>query len=76
MVINANLQALSNPPQSTPLTSIYCTTLINPPTVTCFNCRKNSYFASSCLELKDINNIKKIEKEEKETSNKSRKEES
>jgi len=36
--------------------------------VTCFNYRKDSYFAISCLELKDIGNIKKIEEEE--TSNK------
>ena len=25
-----------------------------------FNCRKNSYFVLSCLELKDISNIKEI----------------
>jgi len=40
---------------------------------TCFNCGKNSYFALSCLELKDKGNIKEIEEEE--TSNKLRKEE-
>ena len=38
-----------------------------------FNYRKNSYFTSSCLELKDIGNIKEI-KEEK-ISNKLKKEE-
>ena len=58
-----------------PLISTHCTTLINPAIVTYFNCRKNSYFASSCLELKNISNIKEIEKEEKEISNKSEKEE-
>jgi len=41
--------------------------------VICFNCGKNSYFTTSCLELKDIGNIKEIEKEE--TSNKLEKEE-
>jgi len=40
--------------------------------VTCFNCGKDSYFTTSCLELKDIGNIKEIEEEE--TSNKLRKE--
>ena len=39
----------------------------------CFNYRKNSYFTTSCLELKDIGNIKEIEEEE--MSNKLRKEE-
>jgi len=32
--------------------------------VTCFNYRKDSYFTTSYLELKDTGNIKKIEKEE------------
>jgi len=32
--------------------------------VMCFNYRKDSYFATSCLELKDIGNIKEIGKEE------------
>ena len=32
--------------------------------VTYFNYRKDSYFATSCLELKDIGNIKEIEEEE------------
>ena len=58
-----------------PLTSAHRTTLIDPATVTCFNCRKNSYFALSYLELKNISNIKEIEEEEKEISNKSEKEE-
>jgi len=41
--------------------------------VMCFNYRKNSYFTTSCLELKDIGNIKEIEEEE--ISNKLGKEE-
>ena len=57
-----------------PPTSTYYTTLINPATVTYFNCGKNSHFALSCLELKNINNIKEIEEKEEETSNKLRKE--
>ena len=32
--------------------------------VICFNYRKDSYFITSCLELKDIGNIKEIEEEE------------
>ena len=40
--------------------------------VTYFNCRKDSYFATSYLELKDTSNIKDIKKEE--TSNKLEKE--
>ena len=43
--------------------------------VICFNYKKNSYFALSCLELKDIGNIKEIEEEKEETSNKLRKKE-
>jgi len=39
----------------------------------CFNYRKDSYFTTSYLELKDIDNIKEIEKEE--MSNKLGKEE-
>ena len=74
-VINANLWAPSNPPQSTPPTSTYYTTLIDPATVTCFNCGKDNYFASSCPELKDIGDIKEIKKEEEETSNKLKKKE-
>ena len=38
-----------------------------------FNYRKNSYFTTSYLELKDMGNIKEIEEEE--ISNKSGKEE-
>jgi hypothetical protein len=41
--------------------------------VTCFNYRKDSYFTTSCLELKDMGNIKEIEEEE--MSDKSGKEE-
>jgi len=51
----------------------YRNTLINPTMVTCFNYRKDNYFATSCLELKDIGNIKEIEEEE--LSNKLGKEE-
>ena len=60
-----------------PLTSARHTTLISFAIVTCFNCRKNSHFALSCLELKDISDIKEIEEEEEEeeTSNKLEKEE-
>ena len=58
-----------------PLTNTHCTTLINPATVTCFNYKKDSYFALSCPELKDINNIKEIKEGEEETSNKLKKEE-
>jgi hypothetical protein len=32
--------------------------------VTYFKCKKDSHFASSCLELKDIGNIKEIKEEE------------
>ena len=72
-VINANLQVLSDPLHSIFLTSTCRTTLINPATVICFNCGKDSYFTSSCLEPKDIGNIKEIEEEE--ISNKLGKEE-
>ena len=58
-----------------PSTSAYYTTLINPATVTYFNCGKNSYFVLSCLELKDINNIKEIKKKKEEMSNKLKKKE-
>ena len=57
-----------------PLANAYYNTLINPILVTCFNCGKDSYFTTSCLELKDIDNIKEIEEEE-EISNKLGKEE-
>jgi len=56
-----------------PLANAYYNTPINPTTVTCFNCGKDSYFTISYLELKDIGNIKEIEEEE--TSNKLGKEE-
>jgi len=56
-----------------PLANAYHNTLINPTMVTCFNYGKDSYFTTSCSELKDIGNIKEIKKEE--TSNKLGKEE-
>jgi len=59
-------------PHTIPLANTYYNTLINPATATCFNCGKDSYFALSCLEPKDIGNIKEIEEEE--TSNKLEKE--
>jgi len=49
---------------TTPLVNAYYNTLIDPATVTYFNCGKDSYFATSCPELKDIGDIKEIEKEE------------
>jgi len=52
-----------------PLANTCCNTLINPASVTCFNCGKDSYFTISCPEPKDTGNIKEIEEEE-ETSNK------
>jgi len=58
---------------TTPLANTYCNTLINPATVIYFNYKKDSYFAISYLELKDIGNIKEIEEEE--ISNKLGKEE-
>ena len=75
MVININLQALFSPLYSILLTSACCITLIDFATVICFNCGKNSYFVSSCPELKDIGDIKEIEKEEEKISNKLGKEE-
>jgi len=56
-----------------PLVNAYHNTLINSAIVIYFDYRKDSYFAISYLELKDIDNIKEIE--EKETSNKLGKEE-
>jgi len=56
-----------------PLTSNRRNTPINPTMVIYYNCDKDSYFALSCLELKDIGDIKEIE--EGETSNKLGKEE-
>jgi len=38
--------------------------LINPTMVIYFNYRKDSYFTTSCPELKDIGNIKEIKKKE------------
>jgi len=66
-------QTLPNPLYTIPLTNACCNTPINPTMVICFNCGKNSYFAISCPELKDMGNIKGIEEEE--TSNKLEKEE-
>jgi len=66
-------QASSELPYTTLLANTRRNTLIDPATVTCFNCGKNSYFALSCPEPKDIGNIKEIEK--KEMSNELGKEE-
>jgi len=63
-VITTYLQTLPNPLCTIPLTNAYYNTLINPAMVTCFNCRKDSYFTTSYLEPKDIGNIKEIEEEE------------
>jgi len=68
VVITAYPQTSPNPLYTIPLTNAYCNTLINPATVIYFSYRKDSYFATSYLELKDIGNIKEIEEEE--TSNK------
>jgi len=73
VVITTYSQALSKLPRTMPLVNAYYNTLINPTTVTCFNCGKDSYFTISYLELKDMGNIKDIEKEE--MSNKLGKEE-
>ena len=72
-VITINPRASSNPPRTTPLTSTRRNTPIDPATVTCYNCGKDGYFASSCLELKDIGNIEEMEEED--TSNESGKDE-
>ena len=64
MVITAYLQALLNLLYTIPLANIRRNTLINSIMVICFNYRKDSYYALSCLELKNIGNIKEIEKEE------------
>jgi len=58
---------------TTPLTSTYYNTLINPTLTTYYNCNKEGYFTLSCPELKDIGDIKEIEEEE--ISNKLGKEE-
>jgi len=63
-VITTYLQALPNLLHTIPLANAYRNTLINPTIVTCFNCGKDSYYALSYLELKDIGNIKNIEEEE------------
>ena len=73
MVITTYPQTLSKPLYTIPLANAYYNTLINPATVMYFNYRKDGYFATSCLELKDIGNIKEIEEEE--MSNKLGKEE-
>jgi hypothetical protein len=70
-VTAAYLRASPDPLCTMPSTSTHRNTLINSTTVTCFKYRKNSHFASSCPELKDIVNIKEIEEEE--MSNKSKK---
>jgi len=72
-VMTAYLRTSPNPLCTIPLTNTYHNTLINPATVTCFNYGKDSHFAISCPELKDIGNIKEIEEEE--TSNKLEKKE-
>ena len=63
-VINANLRALSDLLYSIFLTSARRTIPIDFATVIYFNCGKDGYFTSSCLELKDIGDIKEIEEEE------------
>ena len=73
MVTTTYLRASPNLLYTTPLTSNRRNTLIDPATVICYNCDKDSYFALSYLELKDIGDIKEIE--ERETSNKLGKEE-
>jgi len=64
VVITAYLQALPNPLYTIPSANAYCNTPINSTIVMCFNYRKDSYFTTSYLELKDIGNIKEIEEEE------------
>ena len=64
MVITTYLQALSKLLYIIPLANAHYNILINPTTVTCFNCGKDSYLTMSYLELKDIGNIKEIEEEE------------
>ena len=55
-----------------PLISTYYNTLVNSAIAIYFNCRKDSYFTLSCLDLKVIGNIKKIKKKK---SNKLKKKE-
>ena len=61
-----------NPLYTRPLANAYYNILINPTIVIYFNCKKDSYYILSYLELKDIGNIKEIKEEE--ISNKLRKE--
>ena len=72
-VITTHRRGLSDPLRTIPLTNAYCNILINPTIVIYFNYRKDSYFTTSYLELKDIGDIKEIE--EGETSNELGKEE-
>jgi len=72
-VIISYPQASSKSPRTTHLANTRRNTLTNPAIVTCFNCGKDSYFTTSCPELKDTGNIKEIEKEE--SSNKLEKKE-
>jgi len=58
------MQALSTLLCPIPLASIYYSTPIDPTIIICFNYGKEGHFASSCLELKNINNIEEIEEEE------------
>ena len=57
-------QASSKLLRTTHLANAYYNTLINPATVTCFNCEKDSYFTTSYPEPKDTGDIKEIKEEE------------
>ena len=70
----AQLQALPDPLCTTPLTSTYYNTLIDPATVTYYNYRKDGHFALSYLELKNMGNIKEIKEIKEDISKKLRKE--
>jgi len=63
VVITTYLQALSKLLYTITLANTCCNTLINPTIVIYFNYGKDSYFAISCPEPKDIGNIKEIKKE-------------
>ena len=63
-VTTAYQRTSPNPLRTIPLTNTRRNTPIDPATVICFNYRKDSYFTTSCLELKDTGNIKEIEEEE------------
>ena len=63
-VITSYPRALSKLPRTIHLANARRNTPINPATVMCFNCGKDSYFTISCLKLKDMGNIKEIEEEE------------